>query len=556
MKKRYVIVMLALFVGFVLAPASVFAGGASDVSKSSEKTSAKPEIKNVIILIPDGMSMGGVTLARWFQGGMPLALDPLASGLVRTYNADTPIADSAPAATAFATGYKTNSPYIGVLPSKAGLWGVPDVTVPFRPVASVLEAARLSGRSVGLVSTCELPHATPADFSAHAPNRKNYDDILEQQVYNGLSVVFSGGYKYLESANRKDKEDLTAELTKQGYRLIKNKGDFDALKETGGERVWGLFAPVDLAYEIDRDPAAEPSLAEMTSKAIALLSQNQKGFFLMVEGSKIDWAAHANEPVALVHDILAFDKAVQEAVKFASSRNDTVVIIASDHGNSGITIGDRTTSSGYDKVPLETFIKPLQAARKSGYMFASLLDESKSNVQEVLASVYGIKDASAEEIEQIKTAKIDEWTGMTLVGQLIAKRAKLGFTTGGHTGEDVVLYQYAPLGAKKLSGTVQNTDIAWYMAELMGLDLKGATQRLFADAQELFKGVSAVLETNMADPANPVLVVKANGKELLLPVNKNYGILNGTPVQLDGVTVYIGETKSWYVSSRALELLK
>ncbi|WP_304225706.1 alkaline phosphatase [Gracilinema caldarium] len=556
MKKHCVIVVVALLADLVLAPVSVFAGGVSEAPMSVEKTAVKSEIKNVIMLIPDGMSMDGVTLARWFQGGMPLALDPLASGLVRTYNADTLIADSAPAATAFATGYKTNSPYIGVLPSKAGLWGVPEVTVPFRPVASVLEAARLSGRSVGLVATCELPHATPADFSAHAPNRKNYDDILEQQVYNSLSVVFSGGYKFLDSANRKDKEDLAAELVKQGYRLIKTKQEFDALKETGVEKVWGLFAPVDLAYDIDRDPAAEPSLAEMTSKAIALLSQNPHGFFLMVEGSKIDWAAHANEPVALVHDILAFDKAVEAAVKFASSRNDTVVIISSDHGNSGITMGNQSTSSGYDKVPLDTFIKPLQAARKSGSVFASLLDESKSNVQNVLASVYGIQDASAEEIEQIKTAKIDEWTGMTLVGQLIAKRAKIGFTTGGHTGEDVVLYQYAPLGAKKLSGTVQNNDIAWYMAELMGLDLKGTTQRLFADAKELFAGVSAVLETNMTDPANPVLVVKANGKELLLPVNKNYGMLNGTPVQLDGVTVYINETKSWYVSSRALDVIK
>lgn len=159
-KKMFVALFLVL--AFVINPSFVSAQAA----KSAAQTA--PQIRNIIFLIPDGMSLDGVTLARWFQGGQPLAMDELACGLVRTYNADTPIPDSAPAATAFATGYKTNSPYIGVLPSTAGLWGVPPAKTPFRPVASVLEAARIAGKATGLVTTCEIPHATPADFSAHA----------------------------------------------------------------------------------------------------------------------------------------------------------------------------------------------------------------------------------------------------------------------------------------------------------------------------------------------------------------------------------------------------
>lgn len=550
MKKQ----LVAALVSVILAMVIIAIPGNAYAQTAPKNQSV--QIKNVIFLIPDGMSMGGVTLTRWFQGGKPLAMDELACGLVRTYNADTPIADSAPAGTAYATGYKTNSPYIAVLPSNAGMWGVPPATTPFRPVATILEAARLAGKSTGLVTTCEIPHATPADFSAHAPSRKNYDDILEQQVYNGLTVVFSGGYQYLESKNRKDKEDLVQELKNMGYTYITTKNEFDSLKITGNSLVWGLFAPVDLAYEIDRDKNTEPSLAEMTKKAIDILSQNNKGFFLMVEGSKIDWAAHANEPVGLIHDILAFDEAVRVAVQFAKSRNDTIIIIASDHGNSGITIGDRSITSGYDKIPLSTFLKPLEAAKKSGYVFASLLKEDKSNLLDVLANVYGITDATQEEIDLIKNTKLDAYTGMSLIGGLIAKRAKIGFTTGGHTGEDVVLYVYAPQGAKKLTGTVQNTDIAWYMAEMLGLNLYGASQYLYVPAEELFKASGAKLETDFSNPNNPVLVVKTGTREIIFPVNKNYCIVNGKNQKLDGVTVYIAETKSWYINAKALDFLK
>ena len=157
-----------------------------------------------------------------------------------------------------------------------------------------------------------------------------------------------------------------------------------SLKAKAGLKIFGLFAPEALAYELDRDPVREPSLAEMTAKAIEVLSIDRDGFSLMVEGSKIDWAAHANDPVGLVGDILAFDDAVKISLDFARRNGDTVVIAASDHGNSGISMGDRSTTSGYDTLPLSAFVDPLRKARRTGEGLESLLAPDRSNTKEIL----------------------------------------------------------------------------------------------------------------------------------------------------------------------------
>ncbi|MGL5335392.1 MAG: alkaline phosphatase, partial [Enterovibrio sp.] len=166
--------------------------------------------KNVIVMIPDGMSASSFTLTRWvLNDGKPMHLDPLASGLVRTHTALNPITDSAPAATAIATGYKTEDKVIGLKPSRTELEGSRSVSPgdAFAPVASVLEAAKLNGMLTGLVATSEIMHATPAGFSAHSKLRSQYNDISEQQVHQHMDVVFGGGRKFLTPSAQTEHKD-------------------------------------------------------------------------------------------------------------------------------------------------------------------------------------------------------------------------------------------------------------------------------------------------------------------------------------------------------------
>ena len=166
----------------------------------------------------------------------------------------------------------------------------------------------------------------------------------------------------------------------------------------------------------------------------------------MVEGSKIDWAAHANDPIGLVADVLAFEEAVGVAKRYAEMHGDTLVISVTDHGNSGLTIGDASTSSGYDKLPLSVFVEPLRRATMTGEGIGQRLDAERTNIRQVMADGFGIEDLTDAEHEAIKKASLGSMN--YVVGPMIASRAKIGFTTNGHTGEDVTLYVHDPAGSR------------------------------------------------------------------------------------------------------------
>lgn len=544
MKTRKFMSLILVFT-IVLSSSFVSIGVGIDEVKSSN------EVKNVILLIPDGMSSDIVTLARWYNGGKKLNLDELATGMVRTYSSDAPIADSAPAATAMATGFKSHTGFIGVLPDANTMPGLTTLPEGYErvPVANVLEAAKLSGRSTGLIATSEIMHATPASFSAHDPSRKNYDSISEQQVYQGIDVVLGGGTSFFTSQVRKDKEDLLSEIKKE-YQFVTTLSELNSIQDG---KVWGMFGEEALSYDFDRDLNTEPSLADMTAKAIDILSDDQDGFFLMVEGSKIDWAAHANDPIGMISDVLAFDKAVGEALKFAKADGNTLIIAATDHGNSGLTIGNENTSSNYDKLPLSTFIDPLKKATLTGEGIEKLLNEDKSNIADVMKTYYGIDDLTDEEINQIKDTESGSMN--YTVGPMIAKRANIGFTTKGHTGEDVTLYVYAPESVDLLTGVIENTDIAKYIEKAMGLNLEETSKELFVWSRGEFEALGAtVVFDNETDHKNPVLIVTKDKTTIKFPINKNIAYVNGEEKELDGVVVYNGIKT--YVPQSALELIK
>ena len=325
--------------------AMVLAIALSSIGASAAQTAP---VKNVIVLVGDGMGVAHTTLTRWYKGS-PLAMDEMVSGAIKTYCANSMITDSAPAVTAFATGYKSDSKFVSVLPSVIDVPATVEVQEAdkFRPVVSVLEAARLIGKSTGIIATSNIQHATPAGYSSHTPNRSDYNDIAEQQVYQNIDVVLGGGKQYLlpaaDGGVRGDGENLVNTLKAMGYDFVENTAQ---MQQSTSKKIWGLFAADAMAYDFDRDPAKEPSLAEMTTKAINTLSKNPNGFFLFVEGSKIDWAAHANDPIGVISDTLAFDASVKVALDYAKTHPGTLVLAFTDHGNGGASTGSFRAGSG------------------------------------------------------------------------------------------------------------------------------------------------------------------------------------------------------------------
>ncbi|MDZ5610256.1 alkaline phosphatase [Bacillus pseudomycoides] len=546
--------MIGLTLAGTVALGSLGAGilmNDKEVKAEAKKTGQQPQ--NVIMMVMDGTSSSATTLARWYKGA-PLALDQIVSGGVRTYSAESAITDSAPAATALATGNKSNSGYVGVLPSVVNSPGLEPIKEEdkFRPVANVLEGAERSGRATGIIATSEIQHATPAGFSAHHANRNNFEVLGEQQVYQNMEVVLGGGKAALQPAAsngiRKDNEDLVKVIQDKGYDFVETK---DALLNSKSDKIWGSFSNTALAFDMDREATnpEQPTLSQMTDKAIQTLSKDKDGFFLFVEGSKPDWAAHANDPIGMISDVLAFDAAVAEALEFAKKDGNTMVIAVADHGNSGISIGNSNTTKGYGTTPVSAYIDPLKKAKMTLEGATNKLKDDLSNVEEV-AALYGLDNLTDDEKEKLKAVQKKADVG-PIFTKLLANRANIGFTTGGHTGEDVFLYSYGP---QKPYGLVQNTDIAKTMAKAMGFNLGELTNKLFLDAESAFKQIGATVTIDKTDVANPVLVVKYNKVETQLFVNKNIIRIDGKDYELESDVVE--SNGKFYVPETAIHLFK
>ena len=514
--------------------------------------------KNVILLMTDGTSSAHLTLARWYKGA-PLALDDILVGGLRTYSAESLITDSAPAATAFATGHKTNTKFLGILPEKTTMPGVPAIAEAdqLKPTATVLEGARLMGKSVGLVATSQIQHASPAAFSAHTPFRDRYPLIAQQQVYGNIDVVFGGGLQYLlpkeRGGVRTDGQDLTEILKANGVPLLRNR---DELLAFNGSRAWGLFAPDALAYDFDRKDfaPAEPSLAEMTRAAIGALSKNEKGFFLFVEASKVDWAAHDNDPTGVVSDLLAYDEAVRAALDFARRDGQTLVMAFADHGTGGMAIGRKEIYKIYDKLPFDHVLGPLKQVVYTGEGMARLIagNRSEFNIRIQMMQNFAVNDLTDEEVAAIQKAKLKR--GLSpVIGPMFSKRAGIGWIYTGHTGEDLFLYAYGP---NKPAGLIQNTDIAKITAQSLGFDLAETSRKLFVDAAVAFAAIGATTRLDATEPDAPALIVEKGLRRAMLPLNANRLQTGKVSHALPGLVVQVPKTGQVFVPQKAVELLK
>jgi len=536
---------LGLTLIFMLLVAAAGSGRADDP--------LTPLARNVIMMVPDGCSISIQTLARWLQG-TDLILDSLLTGAVRTHAANSVITGSAAAATAFSCGHKTTVGFLGIGPRTRDLLStleMPDTNVIERPLASVLEGARLAGKSTGLVATCHITHATPAGFAAHVPNRGMFNDIMEQLVYSGIDVALGGGQRYLlpgsQGGERADGENLLAVLQARGIQVVKTGAEMAAV--TGG-RLWGLFQPGHLHPDIDRAELAphEPSLAEMTAKAIELLSADADGFFLLVEGSQVDWAGHTNDPVHMVTDFLAFDRAVREAVEYAARDGRTLVLVFPDHDCGGLSIGSEYARVSYSSTTVENLLDPLRIMTLTAAGLAEKIgdDRSPQRIREMLAEYWEWQPEDAI-IDRIIADDARVSLAQALSDAFSRHHTVLGWTTHGHTGEDVPLWTFGP---GRPIGLVDNTELAHIAARAMGFELEEITGRLFVEAGQAFPGVE--IEIDRSDRHNPVVVVGP----ARLPVNQNVLLLDGRTHLLEGVVIYIPATDRAYLPRQAVELIR
>ncbi len=282
--------------------------------------SGEGEVRNVILLIGDGMGLGQLTAAEIVNGNDSLAILSLPyMSMVTTYSASNYVTDSAASATALATGYKTNNRAISMSPEGENL-------------ITVVEVAETLGMSTGVVTNTRVTHATPASFMAHISNRDMEYEIAGQILETEVDVILGGGSSYFTSLNP----------VGAGYTIVETSEELMNL-ESG--KILGLFTTSYMSYESERDPDIEPSLAEMTEKSIELLSSDPDGFFLMIEGGRIDHASHDNDFEGTMSEVYAFDLAVKEALMFAARRNDTLVIVTADHETGGLLITGGYSSS-------------------------------------------------------------------------------------------------------------------------------------------------------------------------------------------------------------------
>lgn len=360
--KKSVRSVCAIAAGFLLMGT---AGNASANHEKGHGYASGNGAKNIIFMVPDGMGLADVTSARTFKNGPNgdrLTFETLpVIGYQSTHSANSTVTDSAAAASAWASGAKYNNGEISCHDDDFD--GICDGT----PVPTILDLAAAKGKSTGLVVTSDITHATPAAFGANVHNRKCEEEIASQFLTRGIDVLLGGGIaanrgSCLLTASSGDWLDtLKSEYKAAGYVIAEDETAMKTAVTEGSEKILGLFKSGGKTQELFRvDPAqtypdGEPTLSEMTQSALTVLEKNKKGFFLMVEGSQIDWADHANDISGQVAETLGFNESVEVVLGWINAdtkrRTNTLVVVVADHETGGFAIdGPYGTLAGQGEI--------------------------------------------------------------------------------------------------------------------------------------------------------------------------------------------------------------
>lgn len=414
-------------------------------------------------------------------------------GMQTTYDAHALMTDSASAGTAFACGVKT----------KSGVINMDDTTT--IQYKSIAQLAAEQGKRIGVVSSVSLDHATPAAFYASVPSRSDMNAIARQMAASGYDFFGGGGLA------ASDAKAIEGQFKANGYTILNDRESILDLKKKPKGKVLAINPYLQdaaaMPYAIDR-PETNLSLAEMTEVAISSLYGAKKGkgrdqgFFLMVEGGKVDWACHANDAVATMGDMLDFDDAVGAALEFARRHPfETLIVVTGDHETGGMSVGHATTgySAYYDrlvnqKASFQGFLlseewKQHKAKYAANYSDASSNLESNAEMVELMDKYFGLRLADCNPYQK---QKLEDAYDQSMVGKnsnmadenkllygsyepivvtithILNERASIGWTSYSHTGVPVPVYAMGP-GSIRFAGFYDNTDIAKKFARIMDI---------------------------------------------------------------------------------------
>jgi alkaline phosphatase len=425
--------------------------------------------KNIIFLVSDGMSHGTLNMACH----MRYRMEGRASYWTRLYmqnkarralmdmsSASSMVTDSAAASSSWGGGVRVKNGSLNT--NEDGTQNTP-----------ILQKFKNSGKSVGCVTTVPITHATPAGFCIANKTRGDQGEIALQYLPLKFDVMMGGGSNFFDAEKRKDKQDVFGMFAKEGYHIVRSRDEMMAIKTISPKKpILGTFYNDGLPHTIDRNNSKElqtstPTLSEMAAKALEVLSQNKKGFFLQIEAGKVDWAAHANDATGLIFDQLSFDDTIKVATDFADKNKDTLVVITTDHGNAnpGLFYGTEADKN-FDKLPKFTHSNEwiLKGFTKESTV-AQVIDRHMEATQ------IALKPEEAKDILSYYTTQEEGgvYNAYKLpykaLGAIQGKYTSVSWAAVDHSADYVELAMYGE-GSEAMPGFMRNVDMHQFLLKI------------------------------------------------------------------------------------------
>jgi len=431
------------------------------------------DAKNIIFMVSDGMSHGTLTLAdlvkrRQFgevSNWMKLYNSDrnFHRGMMDMASLDSPVTDSSAASSSWGCGHRVNNRSVCMGPEGQK----------YQPILEVMKGA---GKKTGMVTTARITHATPAGFAANVVHRDMEDKIAEQYLEQRYDLLMGGGSRHFDPARREDGKDLHKAYSEDGYSVVHNKQDMATA--SAGKRLLGTFSTVHMPFVIDRMASEElsttvPNLAEMSETALERLSGHSEGFILQIEGGRIDHGAHDNDAAALIYDQVGFDEAIKVAMDFCDGRDDTLLVITTDHGNANPGLN----GAGEDYSETAKRFDRIQNFRQSNHWILDGLDRESSvnQVRDRMAHATNL-DISREHAAMFQKAIRGELVTPyylkneieAVLGSILANYLSINFIGTNHTADYVELAAMGP-GIEKLDHFTRNTELFDLMLESTGV---------------------------------------------------------------------------------------